>query len=148
MRHYNRDRRTDFFAQNFLLIGYQAWQGYLNCGRGLVVISSEIDLLDDSDRYLGDRSILGLNFRYIPQAQLLIYLQEWLVPDDSLAEPLYQRIEPIISAVADYQPEAELVFAVESGVKLDIGWCQNLPVLPPACYQQIDRRLSEFQLTI
>jgi hypothetical protein len=140
MRHYNRDRRTDFFAQNFLLIGYQAWQGYLNYDRGLVVISSEIDLLDDSDRYLGDRSILGLNFRYIPQTQLSIYLQEWLVPDDA--------IEPIISAVADYQPEAELVFAVESGVKLDIGWCQNLPVLPPDCYQQIDRRLSEFQLTI
>jgi hypothetical protein len=139
MRHYNRDRRTDFFAQNFLLIGYQAWQGYLNYDRGLVVISSEIDLLNDSDRCLGDSSILGLNFRYIPQAQLSIYLQEWLVPDDS--------IEPIISAVADYQPETELVFAVESGVKLDIGWCQNLPVLPPDCHQQIDRRLSEFQLT-
>jgi hypothetical protein len=139
MRHYNRDRRTDFFAQNFLLIGYQAWQGYLNLERGLVVISSEIDLLDDTDRYLGDRSIPNLNFRYIPQAQLAIYLQEWLVPDEA--------IEPILTAVADYQPHAELVFAVESGVKLDIGWCQNLPVLPPDCHQQIDRRLSEFQLT-
>jgi hypothetical protein len=139
MRHYNRDRRTNFFVQNFLLIGYQAWQGYLNLDRGLVVISSEIDLLDNSDHALGDRPILGLNFRYIPQAQLSIYLQEWLVPDDA--------IDPILTAVDDYQPATELVFAVESGVKLDIGWCQNLQVLPPDCHQQIDRRLSEFQLT-
>ncbi len=139
MRHYNRDRRTNFFTQNFLLIGYQAWQGYLNFDRGLVVISSEIDLLDESDRYLGDRLEPDLNFRYIPQAQLSVYLQEWLVPDDS--------VEPILTAIADYQPQSELVFAIESQSKLDIGWCQNLQVLPPECHQQIDRRLSDFQLT-
>jgi hypothetical protein len=139
MRHYNRSRRANFFTQNSLWIGYQAWQGYLNLDRGLVVISSEIDLLDDSDRYWGDVSAPSLNFRYIPQPQLSIYLQEWLVPNDSM--------EPILAAVADYQPPAELVFAIESGSNLDIGWCQNLQVLPPACHQQIDRRLSEFQFT-
>jgi hypothetical protein len=139
MRHYNLDRRTSFFAQNFLLIGYQAWQGYLNLDRGILVISSSINLMDNSDYHSGDISEPSLNFRYIPQLQLSIYLQEWLVPNDS--------IEPILAAVADYQPAAELVFAIESGLNLDIGWCQNLQVLPPACYQQIDRRLSEFQLT-
>jgi hypothetical protein len=139
MRHYNPDRRTNFFVQNSLWIGYQAWQGYLNLDRGVLVISSSTDLMDDSDRH--SRNVLepSLNFRYIPQQQLSIYLQEWLVPDNS--------IDPILAAVADYQPEAELVFALESGSNLDIGWCQNLQVLPPACHQQIDRRLSEFQLT-
>ena len=139
MRHYNPDRRTNFFVQNSLWIGYQAWQGYLNLDRGVLVISSSIDLIDDSERRSGDVSEPSLNFWYIPQPQLLIYLQEWLVPNDS--------IDPILAAVADYQPAAELVFAIESGSKLDIGWCQNLQVLPPACHQQIDRRLSEFQLT-
>ena len=139
MRHYNPDRRTNFFVQNSLWIGYQAWQGYLNLDRGVLVISSSIDLMDDSDRHSRDVSEPSLNFRYIPQQQLSIYLQEWLVPTDS--------IDPILAAVADYQPAAELVFAVESGSNLDIGWCQNLQVLPPACHQQIDRRLSEFQLT-
>ncbi len=139
MRHYNPDRRTNFFVQNSLWIGYQAWQGYLNLERGVVVISSSIDLMDDSDRHSRDVLEPSLNFRYIPQQQLSIYLQEWLVPDNS--------IDPILAAVADYQPAAELVFAIESGSNLDIGWCQNLQVLPPACYQQIDRRLSEFQLT-
>jgi hypothetical protein len=139
MRHYNPDRRTNFFVQNSLWIGYQAWQGYLNLDRGVLVISSSIDLMDDSDRH--SRNVLepSLNFRYIPQQQLSIYLQEWLVPDNS--------IDPILRAVADYQPAAELVFAIESDSNLDIGWCQNLQVLPPACHQQIDRRLSEFQLT-
>jgi hypothetical protein len=139
MRHYNPDRRTNFFVQNSLWIGYQAWQGYLNLDRGVLVISSSIDLMDDSSRHSGDVSEPSLNFRYIPQQQLSIYLQEWLVPNDSM--------EPILAAVADYQPAAELVFAIESGSNLDIGWCQNLQVLPPACYEQIDRRLSEFQLT-
>jgi hypothetical protein len=139
MRHYNLDRRTNFFVQNSLWIGYQAWQGYLNLDRGVLVISSSIDLMDDSDRHSRDVSEPSLNFRYIPQQQLPIYLQEWLVPNDSTG--------PILAAVADYQPAAELVFAIESGSNLDIGWCQNLQVLPPACHQQIDRRLSEFQLT-
>ncbi len=139
MRHYNPDRRANFFVQNSLWIGYQAWQGYLNLDRGVLVISSSIDLMDDSDRHLGDASEPSLNFRYIPQQQLSIYLQEWLVPNDA--------VEPILAAVADYQPAAELVFAIESGLNLDIGWCQNLQVLPPVCHQQIDRRLSEFQLT-
>ena len=139
MRHYNPDRRTNFFVQNSLWIGYQAWQGYLNLDRGVLVISSSIDLMDDSDHHSGDVSEPSLNFRYIPQQQLSIYLQEWLVPTDSTGL--------ILMAVADYQPAAELVFAIESGSNLDIGWCQNLQVLPPACHQQIDRRLSEFQLT-
>ncbi len=139
MRHYNSDRRTNFFVQNSLWIGYQAWQGYLNLDRGVLVISSSIDLMDDSDRHSRDVPEPSLNFRYIPQQQLSIYLQEWLVPTDA--------IDPILRAVANYQPAAELVFAIESGSNLDIGWCQNLQVLPPACHQQIDRRLSEFQLT-
>ena len=139
MRQYNRSRRANFFVQNFLWIGYQAWQGYLNFDRGVVVISSEIDLLEDSSGHWGDVSEPGLNFRYIPQSQLSIYLQEWLVPS--------QSIDPILAAVGDYQPQTELVFTIESGVNLDIGWCQNLAILPPACHQQISRRLSEFQLT-
>lgn len=139
MRHYNRDCRANFFAQNLLWIGYQAWQGYLNLDRGLVVINSEIDILDDASHHERDVSEPGLNFRYIPQSQLAIYLQEWLVPS--------QSIDPILAAVGDYQPQIELVFAIESGVNLDIGWCQNLEILPPVCHQQISRRLSEFQLT-
>jgi hypothetical protein len=137
MRHYNRSRRTNLFTQNFLWIGYQAWQGYLNSDRGVVVISSEIDLMDDSES--SDGLDPSLNFRYIPQAQLSIYLQEWLVPKYS--------IDPILTATANYQPATELVFASESGANLDIGWCQRLKVSPPDCHQQICRRWSEFQLT-
>jgi hypothetical protein len=140
MRHYNRSRRTNLFAQNFLWIGYQAWQGYLNFDRGVVVISSEVDLLDDSDHQWEDMLEPSLNFRYIPQPQLSIYLQEWLVSDRS--------IDPILTAVANYQPQTELVFAIESGVNLDIGWCQNLKILPTDCHQQICRRWSEFELGV
>ncbi len=138
MRHYNLSRRADFFTKNFLWIGYQAWQGYLNFDRGLVVISSEVDMMDDSDG--GNRLDPNLNFRYIPQPQLPIYLQEWLVPS--------QSIDPILTAVANYQARTELIFAIESGVNLDIGWCQRLKVSPPDCHQQICRRWSEFELGV
>lgn len=139
MRHYNRCH-TNLFTQNFLWTGYWAWQGYLNCDRGLVVISSELDMFDGSDYHWNDLLEPSLNFRYIPQSQLSIYLQEWLVSS--------QSIDPILTAVADYQPQTELVFAVESGVSLDIGWCQRLQVSPPDCHQQICRRWSEFQLGV
>jgi hypothetical protein len=139
MRHYNRSRRTNLFSQNLLWIGYQAWQGYLNCDRGIVVISSQIDLLDDSEDPWEDLLAPSLNFRYIPQVQVAIYLQEWLVASHS--------IEPILAAVTDYQPHLELIFAIESGINLDIGWCQRLQISPPDCHQQICRRWNEFQLT-
>jgi hypothetical protein len=138
MRHYNRSRRPSLLTQNFLWIGYWAWQGFLNYDRGLTVISSELDLLDNSDDRWSDFREPNLNFRYIPQAQLAIYLQEWLVDSKSIA--------PIIQAVANYQPQTELVFAIESGMNLDIGWCQSLKISPPDCYQQVSRRSSEFQL--
>ncbi len=140
MRHYNRSRHTDLFAQNFLWIGYYAWHGYLNVDRGLVVISSDVDLMDGSDYIWQGSAEPNLNFRYIPQPQLSLYLQEWLVPVGS--------IESILPAVTNYQPETELVFALEFGKNLDIGWCQRLQTTPPDCYQQICRRWSEFELGI
>ncbi|MFM2305285.1 MAG: hypothetical protein RLZZ135_2698 [Cyanobacteriota bacterium] len=140
MRHYNRSRRTDLFTQNLIWIGYHAWQGYLTDDRGLVVISSDVGSIEDADYLWEARSEPNLNFRYIPQLQLSLYLEEWLVPVKS--------IESISSAVASYQPETELVFANESGVQLDIGWCQRLKTLPPDCYQQICRRWSEFELGV
>jgi hypothetical protein len=140
MRQYNRSRRPDLLTQNFLWIGYQAWQGYLNCDRGMVVINSQVDLLDDSDYHWKDLLEPSLNFRYIPQSQLAIYLQEWLVHS--------QSIDPILAAVANYQPHTELIFALESGTNLDIGWCQRLKTSPPECHQQICRRWSEFELGV
>jgi hypothetical protein len=140
MRQYNRARRPDLLTQNFLWIGYRAWQGYLNGDRGVVVVNSSVDLLDDFDRHWEDLQPPSLNFRYIPQSQLSFYLQEWLVNT--------QSIDPILDAVATYQPQTELILAVESGVNLDIGWCQRLKISPPDCYEQICRRLSEFELGV
>jgi hypothetical protein len=95
-------------------------------------------LLDNSDRHWAGNIEPSLNFRYIPQQQLSFYLQEWLVPHNS--------IELILPAVASYQPETELIFALESGVNVDIGWCQRLKITPPECHQQISRRWSEFNV--
>ncbi len=138
MRHYNSSSRTSVFAQNFLWIGDRAWHGYLNSDRGMVAISSPVDIFDPSDVRAGDLLGASLNFRYIPQPQLAIYLQEWLVPN--------QSIDDISAAVANYQPQTELIFAIESGTNLDIGWCQRLKISPPDCYQQIQRRWSEFEV--
>jgi hypothetical protein len=138
MRHYNTSIRTSLFAQNFIRIGERAWQGYLNLDRGIVAISSQVDLFDNSDTQGADSSASALNFRYIPGPQLALYLQEWLVPSPS--------IDSITTAVANYHPQTELIFAIESGIDLDIGWCQNLKISPPDCYQQICRRWSEFDV--
>jgi hypothetical protein len=138
MRHYNSSSRTSLFAQNFIWIGDRAWHGYLSGDRGIVAISSPVDIFDHSDDR--DQTLASsLNFRYVPQPQLAIYLEEWLVPS--------QSIDDISKAVANYQPQTELIFAIETGTNLDIGWCQRLKISPPDCYQQLRRRWSEFELT-
>lgn len=136
MRQSNASSRTSLFSQNFLWIGDRAWSGFLTSDRGMVAISSPLDIFDRTDNIVNLEP--SLNFRYVPEGQLAIYLQEWLVPSYS--------IESISAAVASYQPQTELIFAIESGSNLDIGWCQHLKISPPDCYQQIQRRLSEFQL--
>jgi hypothetical protein len=126
MRHYNRPRRANLFAQNLLRIGYHSWQGYLEFDRGIIAVSSDLDLLniDDSD-YQEEVLAPSLNFRYIPQDLVSLYLAEWLVPIHSA--------EPIVMAVVNYHPQTELVLAIESGINLDICWCQNLQISPPNC---------------
>jgi hypothetical protein len=126
MRHYNRPRRTNLFTQNLLRIGYHGWQGYLEFDRGIIAISSELDLwnIDDADDW-GEILPPSLNFRYIPQALVSLYLEEWLIPTHS--------VEPILAAVVNYHPQTELVLAIESGANLDICWCQNLKISPPNC---------------
>jgi hypothetical protein len=136
--HYNQDRPIGLLTQNFMWVGYHAWQGYLTSDRGVIVISHDPSRSASFDQQWGDSSQHCLNFRYIPQLQLPLYLQEWLVP--AIA------IESILPAVASYQPDTELIFALESGVNVDIGWCQRLKISPPECYGQISRRWSEFQL--
>lgn len=133
MRSFNRSHRSTISAQNWLWIGYHAWCGYLTSDRGIVVISSDVDLLDDSDRCYEPQ----LNFRYLAQSQLSPYLQEWLLPARS--------IDSILLAVTNYQPNSELIFAIEASA-IDIGWCQRLKTSPPDCYQQIWRRWQEFEL--
>ena len=126
MRHYNRPRRANLFAQNLVKIGYHGWQGYLAFDRGMIAISSDLDLLniDHSD----DRQEIltpSLNFHYIPYDRVSLYLAEWLVPNHAT--------EPILAAVVNYHPQTELVLAIESGTNLDICWCQNLKISPPNC---------------
>lgn len=136
MRYHNRAGHGDILTQNFLQIGYHAWNGYRNSDRGVVVISVDRDLPGDSDRHWESSQEPNLNFRYISQPQLIPYLEEWLVPKIA--------IESILPALTSYQPDTELIFALESAGKVEIAWCQNLKIAPPDCHQQISRRWSEF----
>ena len=83
----------------------------------------------------------------LPTTHYPLPITHYPLPSSHLSAQNHQiSIDPIITAVTSYQPQTELIFAVESGTNLDIGWCQHLKISPPDCYQQICRRWSEFQL--
>lgn len=123
-----------FMQQNLLLLGYAAWDGYLNQGRG-VLTCKITDVVPASI----DWQIARVEFtqQFIPQPQIASDLQE------SGLEPA--AIAPLIQAVATYDPAREIVVLIQGNGVIDINLLRP-KITPPSCYEQVKQRWAEFQL--
>lgn len=123
-----------FIHHNILTIGYTAWSGYANQGRGMVVCDV-VDTIPPSIDWSIDTVIF--NRAFIPQAQVVRYLQALELEENA--------VSTLLGAIATYDPtQAMVVLAIGNGA-VDINLLQNLAISPADCYKQVQKRWAEFQ---
>jgi hypothetical protein len=124
-----------FIRENLLPLGHAAWQGFLIQGRGMVVC--EVAIVDA--RFVDWNSdIVEYTIRFVPLSDVSAYLQTL-----SLEATLIERL---IDTVQTYDPDQAILLLINEDGQADINLLQHLAISPADCYQQMQRRWSEFQL--
>ncbi len=132
--HPPRDWHPQFIHHNLLVIGYSAWQGYLQSGAGLVVCQLAATLPEAIDWTLNS---LPLTLRFVPESELAQATQMADLPLEPAAMPGLRE------ALATYDPaEAVLLLVCGNGeVNLSLLY---LAISPSDCYKQVRCRWDEF----
>lgn len=123
-----------FVHHHILTIGYLAWKGYMNQGRGMVVC----DVVEAIPPTI-DWSVDPVMFKpdFIPQAAVAMFLQTF--------ELEQAAVTALLSAIATYDPTQAIVILVIGNSTIDVNLLQNLAISPANCYEQVQRRWTEFQ---
>ena len=123
-----------FIHHNILTIGYTAWNGYMNVGKGMVVCDI-IDAIPPSIDWSVDT--VAFNRTFVPQGQVASYLQK--------LEPEKDALTALHKAIATYEPTQAIVIVIVGNGTVDINLLQNLGISPAECYRQVQQRWLEFQ---
>ena len=123
-----------FIQQSFLCLGYAAWGGYLNHGRGLLVCEIT-DVIPASMNWQIEP--LGFMHQFIPHAQTVAYLQK-VVPEG-------EAIASLEGAIATYDPTREIILLIQGNGAVEVHWLRP-KILLQDCYGQVWRRWTEFYL--
>jgi hypothetical protein len=138
--HNNQDWQQALIETNLLTIGFNAWNGYLKAGRGVVICTTNSPLLDR----------LGETFKsyYVLRSRLAAFLNAWLATPDTVILQGHHLNGHILEAVDNYNPEKDVILLLESGQRVSFFYLKNLPITPPECYQKIRQAWSEFQPSV
>jgi hypothetical protein len=123
-----------FIHQHILLLGYTAWSGYINEGRGMVVCHV-IDAIPPTIDWSVD--IVTFEQTFVPQVQAASYLRS--------LELEQETVVALLNAIAGYDPTQAIVILVIGNDTVDINLLQHLAIPPADCYQQVQQRWVEFQ---
>ncbi|HHP7230581.1 MAG TPA: hypothetical protein ACFCUY_06950 [Xenococcaceae cyanobacterium] len=132
------DWQQSLIETNLLVIGYNAWNGYLKTGRGVIVCSTDSPLVDS----------FGETFKthFVPRPRLAAFLNAWLATPDTVILQGHHMNGHILDAVDNYNPEQDVILLLESGNKASFYYLKNLPITPPESHQRVKQAWSEFQL--
>ncbi|MGK7890864.1 MAG: hypothetical protein AB4042_16155 [Leptolyngbyaceae cyanobacterium] len=128
--------QSAFIRENLLPLGHAAWEGFVTQGRGMVVCDVAIanaDLVDWS------RNIVGYTAQFVPLAKVSAHLQTF-----NLETTL---IEHLIDTGQTYDPVQSILLLINASGRVEISLLQNLAIPTAACYEQMQQRWSEFQIT-
>jgi hypothetical protein len=117
-----------------MMIGYSAWQGFLQHGRGVVVCDIDRSAIAPSNTGL---EVTQFKSQFIAEQELISSIQAF-----SLDQEL---ITILVQAVGNYAPNKEIVLLMKMEQHLEINLFQNLKIFPPDCYEQVSCRWEEFQ---
>ena len=126
--------QNQFIHQNMLVIGYTAWLGYVNAGRGMVVCKVVNTILPSIDW-----SVEHVKFHqtFITQAQVAAYSRT--------LELEYDATTALACAIDCYEPTQAIVVLIIGNGELNINLLQDLAIPPAKCYEQVQRQWVEFQ---
>ena len=126
--------QNQFILHNILTIGYTAWNGYVNLGKGMVVCDV-VDTIPPSINWSVDT--VTFNQAFVPQGQVTSYLQTLELEKDA--------VTALHKAIATYDPIQAIVILIIGNGAVDINLLQNLRISPAECYRQVQQRWVEFQ---
>lgn len=112
-----------FIHENFLLIGYFAWQGFMQLGPGLTACDLEATVMDHPSNR---RLLVPFATQFIAEARGAEYLQQKGIAVDAIAQSQ--------SAVRHYNPRRELILVLSAHNHTEIYLLQNLAITPPDCH--------------
>lgn len=128
--------QNPFIRENLLSLGHAAWQGFITQGRGMVVC--DVAMMVDARSVDWNSDIVEYTVRFVPLSDVSVYLQTL-----NLEKPLIERL---IDTVQTYDPVLQILLLINENGRVDINLLQHLAIPPSECYQQMQRRWSEFQL--
>jgi hypothetical protein len=134
------DWQQEFIATNLLVLGYNAWAGYLSGERGAIICSTNSPTV----------GIAGESFKthFIRRSRLAAFLNAWLAAPDTVILRHHFMNAHILEAVDSYNPMTESIFLMESYNQATFFYLKNLPISPPQCYEQVCKTWEEFQPAI
>ena len=132
----SQDWQQNFISTNLIAIGYNAWRGYLNEKRGVVICSTNSP----------DLGVCGETFKahFVPRQNLAPFLNSWLSAPDTILLQRHFMNGHILEAVDSYNPEKDVVFLLEYENQVAFCYLTNLPITPPQCFQTVCKKLVEF----
>ncbi|MBW4553989.1 MAG: hypothetical protein KME35_23225 [Aphanocapsa sp. GSE-SYN-MK-11-07L] len=110
-----------FIRDNFPVIGYYAWVGFQRMGWGLVVCHVEPPPRGSVIRL----HVWKFRIEFVPGQLLTAYLQEM--------EILTEAIPQLVTAIARYRPDREIMLLIHSGGTIEVNWLKNQGITPPNC---------------
>lgn len=142
---------------NFLLIGYTAWKGFIESGRGCVVCYLyEVGLspsasakkfsflfpsiMGRSKSIQNEENLLPgdiTNIHFVTKANLKAYLNEWISGKDA--------IRHILEEVDTYNPETDLLVLIKIGSQIEVNVLPNLAISPYESYKQVCDKWDDFR---
>jgi hypothetical protein len=131
------DWQQDFIATNALVLGYNAWMGYLGGERGALVCSTNSPVT----------SIARETFKiyFVPRRRMAAFLNAWLAGPDTVLLRQHTMNAHILEAVDTYDPTTGTVLLLETFNQGTFFYLPKLPIAPPDCYEQVCKSWEEFQ---
>lgn len=126
--------QKSFIHNHLMMIGYAAWQGFLQHGRGVVVCNIDRQAIAPSNTGL---EVTQFKSQFIAEQELITSIQAFSLDQD--------LISVLVQTVGNYVPDREIVLLMKMEEHLEINLFQNLKIFPPDCYSQVIRRWEEFQ---
>ncbi|ACB54170.1 hypothetical protein cce_4822 [Crocosphaera subtropica ATCC 51142] len=134
-----QDWQQTFIETNFIVLGFNAWNGYLKSGRGVIVCSTNSPSINR----------FGESFKthFVPRSRLAPFLNAWLAAPDTVIVKGHFMTDHILEAVDNYDPNRAVILLLELGENCSFFYLKELPLSPPKCHQTIFKTWDEFKLS-